>query len=149
MSYRIITIVPLLFSMGNVYANDYPTIDKVNYVFECMALHGGESYENMYQCACTIDEIANKMSYDEYTKADTLARLLQARGERAAIFRDPPEAKALRKKFADIKTVAEKRCFINQVTAPSHPTATSTTETPQPATMTEPVPTQQAGSNTK
>ncbi|ALG67721.1 hypothetical protein [Beggiatoa leptomitoformis] len=123
MFYRFMAVVPFLFCASASHANDYPTLDKVSYVFECMALHGGESYENMYQCACVIDNIAENMVYQEYTEADTLIRLSQARGERAALLRDSPQSKVLRKKLTDIKASAEKRCFIPKVALPAEKSA--------------------------
>ena len=41
-------------------ANDYPTRDRVEYVLNCVAQHGGLTYITQYACGCKIDKIAEK-----------------------------------------------------------------------------------------
>ena len=56
-------------------ANDYPTRDRVEYVLNCVAQHGGLSYINQYACGCKIDKIAEKMSFNDYDAAKTFSYL--------------------------------------------------------------------------
>jgi hypothetical protein len=45
--------------------HNYPTVARVEFVQDCIARHGGK-LENLYQCSCAIDRIANSLSYDEF-----------------------------------------------------------------------------------
>lgn len=95
-------------------ANDYPTDARVQYVFECMADHGGENYGNMYKCSCMIDRIAGAIPYDQYVEADTFTRARGTIGERGGVFRDPPRAKELRSRLEKAEEQAEQRCFAGE-----------------------------------
>src|SRR5712691_5100533 len=46
----------------------YPTVDRVEFVLECMQKNGGKQ-EFLYKCACVIDEIAQKYAYDDFVGA--------------------------------------------------------------------------------
>ena len=46
--------------------NDFPTRDRVEYVLNCVAQHGGLTYITQYACGCKIDKIAEKMTFEEY-----------------------------------------------------------------------------------
>ena len=71
--------------------NDYPTEARVEYVLACMATNG-ESPEALRRCSCSIDQIASILPYDRYVAAETVLRMRQTTGERAAIFRSGPAA---------------------------------------------------------
>jgi hypothetical protein len=51
--------------------NDYPTRDRVEYVLNCVAQHGGLTYITQYACGCKIDKIAEKMTFKEFEDAKT------------------------------------------------------------------------------
>src|SRR2546422_3903924 len=53
--------------------HDYPTVDRVEYVLECMQRNAGRQ-EFLYKCACVIDEIAKQYAYDDFVEASTAAR---------------------------------------------------------------------------
>ncbi len=90
----------------------YPTLERVKFVFECMARQGGQSYTSMYGCSCLIDRIADEMSLEDYVYADTYMRLENARGERGGLFRNSsPDARGVRRRFREVLTDATKRCF--------------------------------------
>ncbi|OAI21169.1 hypothetical protein A1359_19655 [Methylomonas lenta] len=93
-------------------ANDYPTRDRVDYVFECVAKHGGLSYINQYACGCKIDKIAEQMSFAEYEAAHTFVQMQKTPGENGAPFRDPKHAKDLRAQLKAADAAAEKACFV-------------------------------------
>lgn len=101
----------LLFLPGAVLANDYPTVDRVQYVFECMKNHEGK-YEYIYKCSCAIDAIAKKMPYDSYVEAASVARYSGMGGERMGVFRDSDEMRALIKKWKAVEAEVNKACFI-------------------------------------
>lgn len=66
--------------------NDYPTEARAEYVFGCMATNG-QSQEALRRCSCSIDAIAGILSYEDYVAAETVLRMRQGGGERAAMFR--------------------------------------------------------------
>lgn len=92
--------------------NDFPTRDRVDYVLECVAKHGGLSYINQYACGCKIDKIAEKMSFADYEAAKTFVQMQKTPGEAGAAFRDPQQSKDLRAKLKEADADAEKACFV-------------------------------------
>ena len=66
--------------------NDFPTRDRVDYVLECVAKHGGLSYINQYACGCKIDKIAEQLSFEEFDAARTFAQMQKTPGEQGAAF---------------------------------------------------------------
>ena len=92
--------------------NDFPTRDRVEYVFECIAKNGGLKFETQHACTCMIDKIAEKMSYKEYTEARTFTFLRSTPGEKGALFRDPKQAKTLRNKLKQAEQYAKSKCFV-------------------------------------
>lgn len=92
--------------------NDYPTRDRVEYVLECVAKHGGLSYINQYACGCKIDKIAEKLSFAEYEAARTYGQMVKTAGEAGSAFRDPQESKDLRTRLKEAEAAAEKTCFV-------------------------------------
>ncbi len=67
---------------AKVTMNDYPTRDRVEYVLNCVAKHGGLSYINQYACGCKIDKIAEQMTFDEFDQARTFTMLYSTAGEK-------------------------------------------------------------------
>ncbi len=92
--------------------NDFPTRDRVEYVLNCVAKHGGLNYINQYACGCKIDKIAEKMSFDEYERAKTFSYLKKTPGESGGAFRDPQHSKDLRKVLKEAEQYAESQCFV-------------------------------------
>ena len=92
-------------------ANDIPTVDRALFIEECMALKNSRNYETLYGCACTLDKIAEKYSYDEFVEADSYMRMRNMRGERGGLFRGSDQARKIRKEFTEVKTRAEAACF--------------------------------------
>ena len=94
------------------YINEYPTQDRVEFVLQCIKQNGGLRYETLYPCICSIDKIAGKMTYQEYTQAMTFTFMRRTPGEKGGIFRDPPQAKDLRNKLKEAKAFAKNACFV-------------------------------------
>ena len=92
-------------------ANDFPTADRVEFVLECMQRNAGKQ-EFVYKCACVIDEIAQKYSYDDFVEAATAARYQSLGGERGGVFRDPPQTREAAKRFMQVQGEAMKRCNV-------------------------------------
>lgn len=96
-----------------VFMHNYPTRDRVEYVFNCIAKHGGNlDYITQYACGCKIDKIAERLSFAEYEAASTYTMLRSTPGEKGAVFRDPEESKNLRTRLKEAEAYAESQCFI-------------------------------------
>lgn len=89
-------------------ANNFPTLARVEYVQECINRTGSQN--NMYQCVCVIDRIAEAMSYDEFVESSTYARYSTLPGEGGGIFRDTDDAKKKAKLFRETETKAFSAC---------------------------------------
>jgi hypothetical protein len=90
---------------------DYPTEALADYVFGCMATNG-QSQEALRRCSCSIDAIAEKLSYEEYVQAETVLRLRQVEGGgRTVMFRVAPWSQAIVDKLRQAQVEAEFRCF--------------------------------------
>ena len=92
-------------------ADAFPTSDRVEYVLECMQKHDGK-YEYLYKCSCVIDQIAARLSYDDYVQMATALRGQTLSGPRGAEFRDPASVKALAKTYQGIQVAANRACFV-------------------------------------
>jgi len=92
--------------------NDFPTRDRVEYVLNCVAQHGGLTYITQYACGCKIDKIAEKMSFADYESAKTFTYLRSTPGDAGGVFRDPKQSKDLRKQLKEAEDYAEKQCFV-------------------------------------
>lgn len=92
--------------------NDFPTLARVEYVLQCMKKHGGQSYDTLYPCACSLDKIASKIPYEEYAQAQTFSYLRGTPGEAGGLFRDPPQAEELSGRLEQAEEEAEKACFV-------------------------------------
>lgn len=68
--------------------NDYPTAARADYVFACMATNG-QTREMLDRCACSIDEIAAILPYEQYLEAETVLSMQRVGGERMAFSRSP------------------------------------------------------------
>jgi len=101
-------------------ANDFPTQARVEYVLNCMQEAGKRSYDTMYSCVCEVDRIASVLSYQEYTKAETLSFLYSTPGERGGVFRDAvSEARKRVRELADLRETARTSCSVGRVVAPA------------------------------
>lgn len=94
-----------------IWANDYPTADRVEYVLECLYDHGGKQ-EYVYKCSCAIDEVAKVLPYDEYLEVSTAARYQTLGGDRGGEFRDPEAVKDAVKKYRELQTQSKQQCGI-------------------------------------
>ncbi len=95
-----------------VLANDYPTRDRVEFVLNCVAQHGGLSYINQYACGCKLDKIAEKLSFNDFEAAKTFSYLKSMAGDNGGMARDPKQSKDLRKQLKEVEESAEKSCFV-------------------------------------
>ena len=68
----------LVLLCGTAIANDFPTVDRVTYVQECMRTHPGPNYEMVNKCSCALDALAKDVGL---SVADvSLARVMKMAG---------------------------------------------------------------------
>jgi hypothetical protein len=89
--------------------HDYPTQARVEYVNECIAKNGGK-LSSLYQCSCVIDQIAKRLTYDDFVEAGTYANYSTLPGERSGVFRDFDKAQELAKLFREAEAGAYRQC---------------------------------------
>jgi hypothetical protein len=94
-------------------ANDYPTVERVEFVEACMREHQGMRQEFLYKCACTIDAMATQVGYAEYVELLTATRAITIAGERGAVVREAADAQAMAKRFRVLETLAKQQCFLD------------------------------------
>ncbi len=88
----------------------YPTSARADYVIGCMAANGFQR-QLLDKCACGIDVIADRLSYEDYQNAETILSLQQAGvGPRGGLFRDTPVAKDSLEKLRRAQAEANLRC---------------------------------------
>lgn len=90
--------------------NDYPTEARVEYVLACMATNG-ESPDALRRCSCSIDNIATVLPYERYVAAETVLRMQQVSGDRAAMFRQGAMMDAVTADLRRAEAEAEILCF--------------------------------------
>jgi len=108
------SLLVCLLACSPAQANDFPTQARVEYVLRCMEEHGGQTYNTLYACVCTIDAIASRLSYAEFTEAETFTNLRATPGERGAVFRDPERSGKLIELLATTRRDAEHRCLLSE-----------------------------------
>ncbi len=109
--------VTLAFLLAGVLApaaaagGGFPTADRVQYVLECMADHGGH-YEYLYECSCAIDALAHRITYDDYVYLSTVAHAAHMPGERGGELREPSSIREAGKRYRTLQTQAFSQCGI-------------------------------------
>jgi len=108
---RLVLALALSLAGMSAGAHDYPTVGRVEFVLECMQRNAGKQ-EFLYRCACVIDEIAQKFSYDDFVEVSTAARYQSLGGDRGGLFRDPPQTRDAAKRYMQVQGEAMKRCDV-------------------------------------
>lgn len=88
----------------------YPTEALADYVIGCMAANG-QTQDALRRCSCSMDTIASVLPYDDYVKAQTVIAMRGQGGERAALFADVPQLRAMTQKLRAAQVEADFRCF--------------------------------------
>jgi len=94
-------------------ANDFPTVDRVLYVQECMRAHPGNHYEMVNKCSCALDNLAREVKFDDYVTMSTAANANSMGGERGNAIRDVDVMQVEIKRYREAQAKAKKGCFIN------------------------------------
>ena len=105
-----IVLAGLLVMPLHALADDYPTMESVRYVLDCMVELGGQNEENLYACSCRHDYIAANIPFAEFEQATFFQRYDQMPGKRGGLVRDNEEAPQLKKHLNEVKTQAAANC---------------------------------------
>jgi hypothetical protein len=109
----LLKLCALLLPSAAAGANDFPTVDRVLYVQECMRAHPGPPFEMTNKCSCALDALAKDLKYDDYVTMSTISKAMSIGGERGGTIRDAPSLESQAKSYRALQTKAEKACFIN------------------------------------
>ena len=93
--------------------NNFPTVDRVLYVQECMRAHPGPHYEMVNKCACALDHLAEEVSFDDYVTMSTAANANSIGGERGNSIRDTEMLQEQIRRYRTLQGKVKKACFIN------------------------------------
>jgi hypothetical protein len=97
---------------GPALANDFPTVDRIFYVQDCMKEHPGPNFEMVSKCACAADALASEVSYDDYVTMITVVKAISIAGEAGSVLRDNETIKPQIKRYRELQAKALKACFI-------------------------------------
>lgn len=93
--------------------HDYPTLERVRFVQECMRDHPGPHFEMTSKCVCTIDKIAMELTAQEFVSGATIANANSIGGERGNEIRDTEMLQTEAKRYRSVVAKAKNGCFIN------------------------------------
>lgn len=104
----------LLLCLGpaSAWANDFPTVDRVLYVQECMRAHPGPNYEMVNKCSCALDAVAAAVKFDDYVTMATASNANSIGGERGGYIRDTETLQVQIKRYRELQTRAKSGCYI-------------------------------------
>lgn len=107
-----LTLCALSMAAGTAHANDFPTVDRVLYVQECIHQHPGSQFEMVSKCSCALDALAAEVNYDDYVTISTVSKAMTIAGERGSTIRDAPSLAPHAKRYRELQTKVAKGCFI-------------------------------------
>ncbi len=90
--------------------SDYPTAERADYVFGCMAANG-QTRESLEKCSCSIDTISTLLPYSEYEEAETVLRMNKIAGQSSELFRSSGDLKDKVSNLRRAQAEAEIKCF--------------------------------------
>jgi len=93
-------------------ANDFPTVDRVLYVQDCMKANPGSYYEMVNKCSCAVDALAREVSHEDFVTMQTISNAMTIGGERGNDLRDNDTLKPQLRRYRELRAKAEKSCFI-------------------------------------
>ncbi len=93
-------------------ANDFPTVERVLYVQECMNAHRGPFYEMVNKCSCALDALAGEVKFDDYVTMSTATKANSIGGERGGTIRDAEPLQVQIKRYRELQAKVQKGCFI-------------------------------------
>ena len=109
---RLLAAASLLALSGVAAANDFPTVDRVLYVQECMKNHPGAYYEMVNKCSCALDTLAREVKHEDYVEMNTVVNAMSIGGERGNSLRDNDTVKPQIKRWRELQAKVKGACFI-------------------------------------
>jgi hypothetical protein len=103
----------LLLASSAGWANDFPTVDRVLYVQECVRNHPGPYYEMNNKCSCALDALARQVRFDDYLTMSTATLANSIGGERGGYIRDVESLQLQIRRLRDLQTKVKQGCFID------------------------------------
>ena len=91
-------------------SNDFPTLARSEFVFACMSSNA-TNRDFMAKCSCAVDEIAKRISYEEYAQAEAIARLWEGASPREEAFKSVGLSKERMMKLFRAQAASELECF--------------------------------------
>lgn len=110
--HRLLATVALLASAAPALANDFPTVDRVLYVQECMRNNPGPNFEMVNKCSCALDALAREVKYEDYVSMSTVTNAISIGGERGSELRDNESVKPQIKRLRELQAKVQQGCFI-------------------------------------
>jgi hypothetical protein len=92
--------------------NDFPTLARVEYVFDCLSENEGPRHEMLYKCVCAVDRVAEAVSYDRWVDLSTFFRAQPMAGERGAYVRERADIQSQLKSYRELQAKVKQACFI-------------------------------------
>ena len=112
LTYRLpLALAGLMLSLP-LLANDFPTVDRVLYVQECMNGRPGTNFEKVNKCSCALDALARDLKYDDYVQISTASKANSIGGERGSYIRDTAMLQAQIKRYRELQAKARAGCFL-------------------------------------
>jgi hypothetical protein len=108
----VITSCCLLAASAPARANDFPTVDRVLYVQECIRNNPGPHYEMINKCSCALDHLAREVKFADYVNMNTITNAVSIGGERGGQLRDNETVKPQIARYRELQAKARKACFI-------------------------------------
>lgn len=93
-------------------ANDFPTVDRVLYVQECIRANPGPQFEMVNKCSCALDRLAGEVRFDDYVGMSTIVNAVSIGGERGGQLRDNDSLKPQIARYRELQARVGKACFI-------------------------------------
>lgn len=110
-TYLPLTLAGLLASLPAM-ANDFPTVERVLYVQECMNGSQAPYYEMVNKCSCALDALAREVKFDDYVQMSTAAKATSIGGERGSYIRDTEALQTQIKRFRELQSKVRAGCFL-------------------------------------
>ena len=95
-------------------AHDYPTIERVLYVQECLRNHPGPQYEMVSKCSCALDQLAAEVKFADYVEMSTVVNAVTIGGERGGELRDNETLKPKIARWRELQTKVRQACFLTE-----------------------------------
>ena len=102
------------FAVAHEAEPNFPVIEQVSYVLDCMDANGGQNIETLYTCSCRAERLDQAIRFDDYEEAQVYKRFKNMPGERGGLFRESDVGKAKAEELDALLAKVEKACPLVQ-----------------------------------